>query len=52
MPIPFFPARDDTMNAYNQLTYEQQCQIYALIKASNSQSKIGSAIGVSELVNY
>jgi IS30 family transposase len=36
------------MNTYNQLTYEQRCQIYALMKTGNSQSKIGSAIGVSQ----
>ncbi|MFT5506380.1 MAG: IS30 family transposase, partial [Gammaproteobacteria bacterium] len=27
---------------------EQRCQIYALMKTGNSQSKIGSAIGVSQ----
>ena len=36
------------MNTYNQLTYEQRCQIYALMKTGNSQSKIESAIGVSQ----
>jgi IS30 family transposase len=36
------------MNTYNQLTYEQRCQIYALMKTGNSQSKIRSAIGVSQ----
>ena len=28
--IEFSPARDVTMKAYKQLTYEQRCQLYAL----------------------
>ena len=36
------------MKAYQQLTYEQRCQLYALNKTGFSQQKIALAIGVRQ----
>ena len=36
------------MKAYQQLTYEQRCQLYALNKTGFSQQKIALAIGVNQ----
>lgn len=48
MLIAFSPARDATMKTYNQLTYEQRCQIYALNKTGLSQNKIAKQLNVSQ----
>ena len=48
MLIAFSPARDATMKTYNQLTYEQRCQIYALKKIGMSQNKIAKQLNVSQ----
>jgi IS30 family transposase len=48
MLIAFSPARDATMKTYNQLTYEQRCQIYALNKTGLSQNKISKQLSVSQ----
>jgi len=48
MLIAFSPARDATMKTYNQLTYEQRCQIYALKKTGLSQNKIGKQLNVCQ----
>jgi IS30 family transposase len=48
MLIAFSPARDATMKTYNQLTYEQRCQIYALKKVGLSQNKISKQLNVSQ----
>lgn len=48
MLIAFSPARDATMKTYNQLTYEQRCQIYALNKTGMSQNKIANQLSVSQ----
>ena len=48
MLIVFSPARDATMKTYEQLTYEQRCQIYALKKTGSSQQLIASVVGVSQ----
>ena len=36
------------MKTYNQLTYEQRCQISILIKTGSSQQKIADAVGASQ----
>ena len=36
------------MKTYEQLTYEQRCQIYALKKTGLSQSKIATIIGTTQ----
>jgi IS30 family transposase len=48
MLIAFSPARDATMKTYNQLTYEQRCQIYALNKTGLSQNKIGKQFSINQ----
>jgi len=48
MLIAFSPARDATMKTYNQLIYEQRCQIYALNKTGMSQNKIAKQLNVSQ----
>jgi len=48
MLIAFSPARDATMKTYKQLTYEERCQIYALIKSDMSQNKIAEQLNVSQ----
>jgi IS30 family transposase len=48
MLIVFSPARDATMKTYNQLTYEQRCQIYALNKTGLSQNKIAKQLSVNQ----
>mgnify|MGYP001125478793 CR=1 FL=1 len=48
MLIAFSPARDAIMKTYNQLTYEQRCQIYALKKTGMSQNKIAKQLNVSQ----
>ena len=37
-----------TMRRYQQLAYEQRCQIYALKKRGDSQREIAKSIGVSQ----
>jgi len=36
------------MKTYNQLTYEQRCQISILIKTGTSQQMIADLVGVSQ----
>jgi IS30 family transposase len=48
MLITFYPARDAMMKTYNQLTYEQRCQISILKKKGYCQQDIALAIGVSQ----
>jgi len=48
MLIAFYPARDATMKTYEQLTYEQRCQIYALNKTGLSQNKIAEQLSVNQ----
>jgi IS30 family transposase len=48
MLIAFSRARDATMKAYKQLTYEQRCQIYALSKTDMSQNKMAKQLNVSQ----
>ena len=48
MLIVFSPARDATMKAYKQLTYEQRCQIYTLNKTGMSQNKIAKQLNVDQ----
>ena len=48
MLIAFSPARDATMKTYEQLTYEQRCQIYALNKADLSQNEIAEQLSVNQ----
>jgi IS30 family transposase len=48
MLIAFSPARDATMKTYNQLTYEQRCQIYALNKTGLNQNEISKQLSVSQ----
>jgi len=50
MLIAFSPARDATMKTYKQLTYEQQCQIYALKRIGMSQNKIAKQLNVNQLL--
>ena len=48
MLIAFSPARDATMKAYKQLTYELRCQIYAFNKIGMSQNKIAKQLKISQ----
>jgi IS30 family transposase len=36
------------MKTYNQLTYDERCQIYILKKTGNTQAAIVAAIGTSQ----
>ncbi|HMS83050.1 MAG TPA: helix-turn-helix domain-containing protein [Nitrospira sp.] len=36
------------MATYRRIQYEGQCQIYALVKAGNTQAEIGQALGFSQ----
>lgn len=40
MMFTFYPAREEKMTSYNQLTYGVRCQIYALKKTGMSQNMI------------
>ena len=47
--ILFYPARDEVMTeTYQQLTYEQRCQISALKKRGCSQREIAETVGTSQ----
>jgi len=48
MLIAFSLARDAVIKTYNQLTYEQRCQIYALNKTGLSQNKITKEFDASQ----
>jgi IS30 family transposase len=48
MLIAFSPARDATMKTYKPLTYEEQCQTYALNKSEMSQDIIAKQLNVSQ----